>query len=386
MWHSTMKKKSILHVVNISFVIPYFLGKQLNWFTNKGYKEYIVCSNSDELEKFAKQYAFEYRAVDVLRSISVCKDLKAVLQTVKYIRDIDAGIVTGHTPKGGLIAMLAAYIARVPTRIYFRHGLVYETSHGIKRKLLINIDRLASILATQIVCVSPSVAKRSLEDRLNSSSKQMVLANGTCNGIDTARFSPTAIKQERLLKLKHNLGVGEKEFIIGFTGRLVKDKGIIELVRAYYRLRAEYQNVRLMLVGMLETRDALPEDVVEVIQEDTGIIKTGYVGYSDIEYYYAMMDVFVLASYREGFPTSVLEASSMELPVITTKATGCIDSIIAGETGIYVEHDDNELYEALEMLYNNPTRRIGLGKKGREMVEHRFKQELVWAEIEKLYN
>lgn len=141
-----------------------------------------------------------------------------------------------------------------------------------------------------------------------------------------------------------------------------------------------------MLVGMLETRDALPDDVVKVIREDTGIIKTGYVAYSNIEYYYALMNVFVLPSYREGFPTSVIEASSMELPVITTKATGCVDSIIAGETGIFVGHEDNELYEALEMLYNNPTRRIRLGKNGREMVELSFKQELVWAEIEKLYN
>ena len=375
----------ILHVVNISFVIPYFLGKQLNWFTEKGNKEFVVCSDSEELKDFSKRYDFSYRAIDVLRKISIKKDIKAVKETVKYIREINADVVTGHTPKGGLIAMLAAYITHVPVRIYFRHGLVYETSHGLKRSLLINIDRLASKLATKIVCVSPSVAKKSLEDKLNPISKQVVLANGTCNGIDIDRFNINNVDKGRLASLKQNLGIREGDFVIGFAGRLVRDKGIIELVRAYNALRQQHKNVRLMLVGMLEIRDALPEDVVKVIQEDEGIVKTGYVNYTEIEYYYALMDVFVLASYREGFPTSVLEASAMNLPVITTKATGCIDSIIDGETGIFVNHDDKELLAALSTLYDNEDKRKMMGQNGRKFVVDYFKPEIIWREIEKIY-
>lgn len=155
---------NILHVVNISFVIPYFLGKQLNWFVEKGHKEYIVCSPSGEMEEFSKRYSFEYKPIEVLRKISIGKDLKAVWSTYRYIKEVKADVVTGHTPKGGLVAMLAAWMARVPIRIYLRHGLVYETSTGLKRSLLVNIDRLASRLATKIVCVSPSVARRSVED------------------------------------------------------------------------------------------------------------------------------------------------------------------------------------------------------------------------------
>lgn len=376
---------NILHVVNISFVIPFFLGKQLNWFTAKGNKEFIVCSDSEELKKFSEEYIFDFRAIDVLRKISVTKDLEAVWKTAIYIREIKADVVTGHTPKGGLIAMLAAYITHVPVRIYFRHGLVYETSHGLKRSLLINIDRLASKLATKIVCVSPSVAKRSLEDKLNPDSKQVVLVNGTCNGIDTERFYIDSLDKPKLNDLRAKLGIKEVDFVIGFAGRLVRDKGIIELVRAYKAMRSVHPNVRLMLVGMLEIRDALPEDVVKVIQEDEGIIKTGYVGYAEIEYYYALMNVFVLASYREGFPTSVLEASSMGLPVITTRATGCIDSIIEGETGIFVDHDDKELLRALTSLYEDEDKRRMMGENGRQFVIDHFNQKLVWKEIEKLY-
>lgn len=376
---------NIVHVVNISFVIPYFLGKQLNWFVEKGHKEYIVCSPSDEMEEFSKRYSFEYKPIEVLRKISIGKDLKAVWSTYRYIKEVKADVVTGHTPKGGLVAMLAAWMARVPIRIYLRHGLVYETSTGLKRCLLVNIDRLASRLATKIVCVSPSVARRSVEDGLNPEWKQTVLAHGTCNGIDIERFSKDAIYNERTIALKHELGINEGDFVIGFAGRLVRDKGIIELVRAYQEIRKEHQNVKLMLVGMLEIRDALPEDVVKIIKEDKGIISTGYVGYATIEQYYALMDVYVLPSYREGFPTSVLEASAMEIPVITTRATGCCDSILDGETGIFVNHDEKDLEQALQRLYDAPSLRENMGKAGRKFVEDNFRQDIVWKEIEKLY-
>ena len=378
-------KKALFHVVNISFVIPYFLGKQLNWFVEKGHKEYIVCSPSDEMEELSKRYSFEYKPIEVLRKISIGKDLKAVWSTYRYIKEVKADVVTGHTPKGGLVAMLAAWLARVPVRIYLRHGLVYETSHGLKRALLINIDRLASRLATKIVCVSPSVARRSIEDGLNPERKQIVLAHGTCNGIDTERFRKDAVNHESVAVLKQQLGINDGDFVIGFTGRLVRDKGIIELVRAYQELRKQYMNVRLMLVGMLEIRDALPEDVVKTIREDKSIISTGYVGYNTIEQYYALMDVFVLPSYREGFPTSVLEASSMEIPVITTRATGCCDSILDNETGFFVNHDEKELEAALMRLYKDSELREQMGRIGRRFVEDNFRQELVWKEIEKLY-
>lgn len=376
---------NILHVVNISFVIPYFLGKQLNWFEEKGYKEYIVCSPSEEMEEFSKRYCFEYKPIEVLRKISIVKDLKAVVSTYKYIKEIKPKVVTGHTPKGGLIAMLAAWLARVPIRIYLRHGLVYETSHGLKRTLLINIDRLASRLATKIICVSPSVARRSIEDGLNSESKQVVLAHGTCNGIDIERFCKDIIDADGANELKKQLGINKGDFVVGFAGRLVRDKGIVELIRAYQEIREQHQNLRLMLVGMLEIRDALPEDVVKTIKEDQGIISTGYVGYATIEQYYALMDVFVLPSYREGFPTSVLEASAMEIPVITTRATGCCDSIIDGKTGIFVGHNEKELETAIMKLYDSDELRSQMGLAGRKMVVDNFRNEVVWKEIGKLY-
>lgn len=376
---------NILHVVNISFVIPYFLGNQLLYFKNKGDNEFMVCTPSDELEKLANTYDFKYCAVEILRKLSVWKDLKAVFKTACYIKEKHIDIVTGHTPKGALVAMLAAFIMRVPVRIYFRHGLVYETSQGLKRKLLITIDRLAAMLATKVVCVSPSVCKRSLEDRLNPASKQCLLSKGTCNGIDINRFCIDNVQDDRIKDLRESLGIQSSDFVIGFTGRLVRDKGIIELVRAYKQLKDKYDNLVLLLVGMLEERDALPQDVVGSILNTKGIINTGYVPNASIEYYYALMDLFILPSYREGFPTSVLEASSMNLPVVTTKVTGCIDSITEGQTGLFVEHTTESMVSAIELLYNDDSKRKAMGESGRKFVTENFRQEIIWQEIEKLY-
>lgn len=376
---------NILHVVNIYFVIPYFLGDQLLFFREKGYKEYIICSPSDEIKHYAKSHLFNYKEVSIERKISIWKDFKAILSTCRYIHKENITIVTGHTPKGALIAMIASFIMGTPIRIYFRHGLVYETATGFKRKLLVWMDRLTSKLATKIVCVSSSICKKSIEDHLNPFNKQLLLSKGTCNGIDISKFNRTTLNEEQVRVLKNKLGLDKYTFVIGFTGRLVRDKGIIELVQAFKILSQRYDKVALLLVGMLEERDALPIEIIEYIRMNPAIISTSYVENSKIEYYYALMDVFVLPSYREGFPTSILEASSMQLPVVTTKVTGCIDAIIKDETGTFVENDSLDITRAIEKYAINKELRKKHGSNGRKFVEKNFDQHLIWNEIEKLY-
>lgn len=376
---------NILHVVNISFVIPYFLGNQLSYFRKKGYKEFILCSSSPELDSFSHVYQFEYKEVEIVRKISLIKDLVAIFETILYIRCKHIDIVTGHTPKGALVAMVAAYIMRVPIRIYFRHGLVYETSFGFKKKLLMTIDRFASTLATKIVCVSPSLGHRSLEDKLNPSFKQCLLHKGTCNGIDISRFDKQFIDVIQLNKLRETLKITDSKFVIGYTGRLVRDKGVVELVYAFQILNRKYDNLILLLVGMLEERDALPMDVVKCIEQTPSIINTGYVLNSSIEYYYALMNVFVFPSFREGFGMSTLEASAMELPIITARVTGCVDSIIEGYTGVFVDHNSESIANSIEKFYSNEELRLEYGRNGRNFVADNFEQHMVWTEIEKLY-
>ena len=375
--------KNILHVVNIYFVLPYFIGGQFKYFKEKGYRFHVVCSASEYLDAYAKENGFDYRVMPVLRSINILQDFKTIVGICRYIKEKEIGIVVGHTPKGGLLSMISGWLMRVPNRIYFRHGLVYQTSRGLKRFILMSVDRLASLCATKIVCVSPSVLQHSVEDHLAPATKQLILHKGTCCGIDTeGKFNPDNIDTAKLSSMRRKWGIDTNDWVIGYSGRLVKDKGIIELVRAFRSVKKDNPHYKLLLVGMFEVRDALPDDVQDDIKKDTQIIWTDFQN-CDMEYFYAMMNVYVLASYREGFPTGVLEAQSMKVPVITTHATGCCDSILENETGLFVGHDVDELAAAIRCIHNGETSIDGI--KARKWVRDNFENHIVWKEIEKLY-
>lgn len=372
---------NILHVVNIYFVLPYFIGDQFKYFKSKGHQMNVACSPSEYIEDYARMQGFDYLETPVNRSISIKDDLKSIFNICRFIKQQKIDIVVGHTPKGGMLAMLAAKVCGVPKRIYFRHGLVYETSHGLKRKLLMTIDRLTSLCATKIVCVSPSVLKRSIDDRLAPAHKQIILGNGTCNGVDTVRqFNPENIEDLKLQELREKYHLKKGDFVVGYSGRLVRDKGIIELVRAFDQLQ-NAENCRLLLVGMFEERDSLPEDVKHRILNDPRIIYTGFIN-GGMQYFYSLMDVYVLPSYREGFPTGVLEAQSMAKPVITTRVTGCKDSILDGVTGLFADNDEGDLAKKIDAI--RLSRQID-GGKGRQWVVENFDSQIIWKEIEKLY-
>lgn len=377
-------QKHILHVVNIYFVLPFFIGGQFRHFAQKGYKMHVACSESEYLAPYAKANSFEYIETPIRRSISVKDDLRSIRYIYRFIREKEIGIVEGHTPKGGLIAMAAAWLARVPKRIYFRHGLVYETSHGLKRFILIMVDRLTSALATKVVCVSPSVMQRSIEDHLCPKGKMMILKNGTCNGIDTqGKFNPANINPHKLHSLKQQWGIKEDDWVVGYTGRLVRDKGIVELVRAVDQLKQREPHVKLLLMGMFEERDALPEDVKDNILHNDRVVCTGFVN-EDQQYYYAMMRVYVLASYREGFPTGTLEAQSMGIPVITTAATGCIDAIVEGKTGLRTKIDADDIAQKIVMIKSKQLD-TKMSSDARQWVVDNFDEHIVWQDIERLY-
>lgn len=368
-------------MVNIYFVLPYFIGDQFKYFKEKGYNMNVVCSPSEYLSDYAQKQGFEYLESPVNRNISISQDFVSIRNICKFVKKQKIDIVVGHTPKGGLLAMIAGWLMRVPIRIYVRHGLVYETSKGLKRFILMSVDRLTSFCSTKVVCVSPSVLRKSIEDHLAPAKKQMIWHKGTCNGIDTLNhFNPAVIVPARLTGLKARYGIGEDDFVIGYSGRLVRDKGIIELVRAFDKLQLA-DNCKLLLVGMFEKRDALPEDIQERILNDSRIIYTGFIN-GGMEYFYSMMDIYVLASYREGFPTGVLEAQAMEKPVITTRVTGCCDSIIDGRTGFFVNNTAEDIVEKIDKIRLD---KAIDGCEGRKWVIENFDSRFVWKEIEKLY-
>jgi len=378
--------KKILNVVSVYFSIPFFFGNQLKYFSKKGYNIHLVCSPSDKIEDFANRQGVKYKEFDIRRSFSVLQDLKTVFALYKYIRKNNFDIVVGHTPKGALLSMIAGFLARTPKRIFFRHGLVYETKSGFSKILLKNIERFTSILATKVVCVSPYLIEKSKQDKLSKAEKLNLLNIGSCNGLDVlTKFNPKNISSSKLDDLKIKFNINEHNYVIGYVGRLVKDKGIPELVESFVYLRSEHKHIKLLLVGPEENKDALHPNIRNIIETNKDIISIGHVD-NFIEYYYSLMNLFILPTHREGLGTSILEASAMCLPVVTAGHTGSRDAIINNVTGTYVKIDVSSIKAVLSEYILNPNRYLSQGANGRNHVVKNFQQELIWNEIEeKIY-
>lgn len=378
-----MRSYKVLHIVAVSFSINYFLGKQFSYLKNKtGNVYHLGCSPSEDFLELSEKLVFKPFEIVITRSISPYKDLIAIFKIYSYIKRNNIDKVIGHSPKGGMVAMIASFLANVPDRIYFRHGIFYETSSGIKRVLLKNIDRLTGFFATKVVCVSKSVKEISEKDKLNNSDKNLILGLGTCNGVDTeCKYNPHKIDVKVVNSLKEKYNLSKNDFVVGFVGRLVKDKGVGELIASWDIVKTKYNNAKLLLVGPIEERDPISDESRYKILNDPSIIFTDFV--MDASPFYALMDVFILPSYREGFPTVSLEASSMELPVLITRATGCEEAIIENETGIFITTDPADIADKISLYLDNPQIAIKHGGNGRIFVRENFEQTKIWDIISK---
>ena len=385
--NNKIKKPKILNVSNIYFTLPYFFGDQLTYFKRKGYNITLVCSPDDKLKYFAKKHGCAWKEIFIPRVMSPKLVLRCLWKLVRFINHEKFDIVCGHTPVGGLVTILASWLCGVKKRVFFRHGLAYETSHGLKRSILMNAERLASMLSTHVVCVSSYLIERSISDRLTKKNKMILLHKGSCNGIDVlGKFCKENLDKGHLHKLNQKIGINDEDFVIGFVGRLVQDKGIEELVAAFKCISKKRKNTKLLLVGMLEERDAITPETVSDIKTNPNIIHTGLI-LDDIEYYYAMMDVFVLCTHREGFGSALIEAASMGIPTLTTSHSGSKDAICEGLTGMFITMNDvDSIIEKISMYMNNKELRMQHGRQGREWVLKNFRQEIIWTEIEnKIY-
>lgn len=373
----------ILHVVNISFVIPYFFGGQIDYFKRLGYQIHIACSPDNDLFKLSDELGFQPYGVLIKRRFSPFQDLRTIYRLYTYIKKNSISIIIGHTPKGALLAMIAAYLSGSQIRIYVRHGLVYQTLNGVTKIFMMVVERVISALATKSYCVSNSVYVQSLADKISSKWKCEPLIPGSYNGVDARiRFNPSLVLKNnhyKLMRLKENYGLKEDDFVVGFVGRLSRDKGVEELIKAWLDLNLK--NAKLLLVGPSDERDPISSVLIKQAISEESILfipKT-----TEIELFYSLFDLFILPSKREGFPTVVLEASSMEIPVITTKSTGCIDSIKENVTGKFIQLNPESIGESILFFYDRPWLLRQYGKSGRKWILNNFNQEKIWESFSK---
>lgn len=378
----------ILHIFTISRTPIAFFDGQFRYLKEHGYEIVLACKREEGIEEFADRNGVKYIPVEIPRSMSPVAILKAIGAIRKIIKAEKPEAVFGHTPVGALVAMIAAKLAGVKNRIYYRHGIIYSTMAGVKQKVFMAEEKFVSVLATQIVNVSPSLAEKCAKDGINKREKQTVIGKGTCGGIDAQRiFNPTLLDAERLEQERERLGLKDADIVFGFCGRFCKDKGTPELLEAFDRFRNKHKglNVKMLLIGTLDERDILPDGTRKMIIEDADVIVTGWIDKSAIVYCYSLLDCFIFPSHREGFGMTVIEASAMEVPILVAPSHGCIDSIKEGVSGYYIDLNAESICKGMERMLDKE-HMVAIGKQGRQFVLEKFDQKVMWPMINDFYS
>ncbi len=377
------KKVTLLHITTVPESLGFLTG-QVSYMKRRGFEVHALSSPGEFLAQFAEAEQVSVHEVKMPRRITPFHDLLSIFRLWQCLCQIRPQIVHAHTPKGGLLGTISAWLTGVPIRIYHIHGLPLMTATGYKRWLLWWSEKISCLLASQVFCVSHSIREVAVSKGLCSTAKVKVMLGGSINGVDaTIKFNPlhtTTLRQETRKKY----GIHADALVVGFVGRIVCDKGIAELAAAWKILREEFPNLHLLMVGRFESQDPVSSDVEDLLKSDRRIHLVGMDW--NTPPLYAAMDILTLPTYREGFPNTPLEAAAMQLPVVATRIPGCIDAVQENVTGLLVPPRDAEaLTEAIRSYLQHPELRDQHGKAGRDRVVHNFRQEAIWEALYQEY-
>lgn len=373
-------KKKLIRVSTVPISLNILIEGQLR-FLSKYYEVIGVSSPGIELDEVCKREGVRTIAVPMNRKISLFKDFVSLMNLLVLFYKEKPYIVHSITPKAGLLSMVAAKLAGVPIRIHTFTGLIFPTATGFKRKVLMLMDKLLAWCATEIIPEGEGVKKDLLYYGITKK-KIQILGNGNVNGIDLAHFSLDAIHKSRS-QIRQSVGFALEDFVFVFVGRVVRDKGINELIAAFKEMGDN--RIKLLLVGNLEQAlDPVSDETIEEINNNPRI---NFVGFQpDIREYLFASDVFVFPSYREGFPNVVMQAGAMGLPAIVTDINGSNEIIINERNGLIISvRDSKSLALAMKMMVEDGELRNRLSANARYLIETRYKQKLVWEELLKKY-
>jgi glycosyltransferase involved in cell wall biosynthesis len=382
--NENLARPRLVIAVNSAIALGFVQG-QLQFFQERGFDATVFCPErrKDEWE-VERPKGVSIIEVPMERKIAPWRDLQSLLRLWRHMRQLRPTVTNVGTPKAGLLGGFAAWLNRVPCRFYTLHGLRFETTKGLKRRILVYAERLACRFAHRVVCVSHSVRERAIASGVASAERMVVLGSGSCNGVDASRFAPTPQIVRRAAQLRLQLGIPLRAPVVLFAGRLTCDKGIPELVQAFSRLVVRFPDLRLLLAGCFEDGDPLPSDTRRYLETHPQVILVGAV--PDTAPYYATADVLVLPSHREGLPTVVLEAQAAGVPVVGASATGVVDVVADGQTGLlFPAGNVPALAEAIAKLTTDGALAIKLGLAGQEQVRSKFRQEQVWQALHREY-
>lgn len=367
----------VVHVMTVPLSL-HFLSGQVSFMRRAGFEVHAIASPGPALDAFGEQEQIAVHGVAMTRSITPAKDLRALWRLWRELRRIRPDIVHAHTPKGGLLGLIAAALAGVRVRIYHMRGLPFVTATGARRRVLRRLEQLSCRLAHRILAISHSTRAIAVDERICRRDKIGVVRGGG-NGVDAdRRFVPGDVPAGAAVRARH--GIPPAALVIGFVGRLAREKGVAELATAWEELRAADPRVHLLVVGAVDEPDGAPAEIVERLRADPRVHLTGMIW--DMPPVYAAMDVVALPTYREGLPNVPLEAAAMALPVVATRIPGCIDAVEDGVTGTLVPaRDAQALAAALARYLADPALRAAHGSAGRRRVLADFRREGIWEGV-----
>jgi glycosyltransferase involved in cell wall biosynthesis len=380
-----MNKPKLIRISTIPLSLEKLLEHQLR-FMNQYFEVIAVSSDQLWLETIGEKEGVSTYPIEMSRKITPLSDLKALWKLYLFLKSEKPLIVHTHTPKAGIVGMLAAKLAGVPHRFHTVAGLPLLEASGNKRKLLNFIERLTYSCATSVYPNSTGLKTIILKEGFCTENKMRVIGNGSSNGINTVHFDPELYSLDDVQASKDRLGIDAHDLVFLFVGRLVGDKGINELVSAFKELNKNFPSTKLILVGPLEEElDPLFPDVIKEIESNPSIIQRGY--QTDVRPYYSISDVLTFPSYREGFPNVVMQAGAMGLASIVSNINGCNEIVIEGENGLIIPpKNEKALLDAMIKFVKSRELLSKLKANARKIIVDRYDQQLFWNLLLNEYN
>lgn len=371
----------LIRITTVPISLKYLITGQMRYMREHGFEVVMMSAEGPEIDDVVLNEGCPHEVVPLTRQITPFADLKALWILYRKLRHHRPDIVHTHTPKAGLIGMMAAWLARVPIRLHTVAGLPLETAVGAKRRLLMLIERLTYACATEVWPNSKSLYDFIRDHSLAKKDKLHVIGKGSSNGIDVSEFDIDSLDPGVLQEVKASIHYDSELTYLLFVGRVVRDKGIEELVQAFVAVAEDRPALRLVLVGPFEAAlDPLSAETIGLIESRDDIITTGFSPY--VEYYMSLADLFVFPSHREGFPNVPMQAGLMGLPVIASRITGNVDIIDHGINGLLCEKGDHyALQVSLKRLLDDSALALYYSRHLYQKVKSTFDRTYVQGEI-----
>jgi glycosyltransferase involved in cell wall biosynthesis len=367
----------LIRITTVPISLEKLLEGQLAFMRNH-FDVTAISSEKERLDKYGLDNGIATYHLELTRKITPFKDLIAVFKLYRFLRKEKPLIVHTHTPKAGIVGMMAAYFARVPLRLHTVAGLPLMEATGFKRKVLDAVEKLTYRFATQVYPNSKGLCDFIISEKFTNPKKIKVLGKGSSNGIDTNYFDPNIYSKEENVKLKNDLNITNSDFVFVFVGRMVADKGVNDIVGAFQELSKTNQHCSLLLVGPFEDElDPLSSTTSKAISSNDNIFHVGY--QADVRPFLAISNALVFPSYREGFPNVVLQSCAMGLPAIVSNINGCNEIITPRVNGIIIPvKDQAATMDAMEVLMNNRDLYSELQKNARAIIVENYSRQEMW--------